>query len=103
MMNNHCIFLLPPCQMIRSGGVGAMSTVARVGALVAPFVPLLSRYYEPLPLFLFGGVSLLGGLLALCLPETLSLKLPDTVQEAEQIGRRRPASGKKNNSTQGQS
>lgn len=73
--------------MIRSGGVGAMSTVARLGALVAPFVPLLSRYYEPLPLFLFGVVSLVGGLLALSLPETLSLKLPDTVAEAEQIGR----------------
>lgn len=87
--------------MIRSGGVGAMSTVARLGALVAPFVPLLSRYYEPLPLFLFGIVSLVGGLLALCLPETLALKLPDTVEEAEQIGRR-PASAS-NNPANGQS
>lgn len=36
MMIENFIF-----QVIRSGGVGAASTVARVGALVAPFVPLL--------------------------------------------------------------
>jgi MFS transporter, OCT family, solute carrier family 22 (organic cation transporter), member 4/5 len=79
-----------------------MSTVARLGAMVAPFVPLLvslrsfnncaynlhlfktctdlqSRYYEPLPLFLFGAVSFIGGLLALYLPETFRRKLPETV------------------------
>lgn len=32
--------------IIRSGGVGTASTVARVGALVAPFVPLLVRYFQ---------------------------------------------------------
>lgn len=78
--------------MIRSGGVGTMSTVARLGALVAPFVPLLSRYFEPLPLLLFGFVSLFGGLLTLCLPETLGLKLPDTVEESERLGLKEPHS-----------
>ena len=56
-----------------------MSTVARLGAMLAPFVPLLGLYYEPLPLLLFGTVSFFGGLLALLLPETLGRKLPNTV------------------------
>ncbi|XP_031633751.1 organic cation transporter protein [Contarinia nasturtii] len=80
----HTSEILPT--VIRSMGVGSASTVARLGALVAPFVPLLSNYYRPLPLLLFGAVSLLAGLLALLLPETFGRKLPDTAEEAEQIG-----------------
>ncbi|KAL7735850.1 hypothetical protein ACLKA6_017848 [Drosophila palustris] len=68
--------------VIRSGGVGVMSTFARFGAMLAPFVPLLGSYYEPLPLLLFGGVSLVAGFLSLLLPETFHRKLPDTVAEA---------------------
>ncbi|XP_061397829.1 organic cation transporter protein [Musca vetustissima] len=68
--------------VIRSGGVGVMSTFARFGAMLAPFVPLLGTYYEALPLLLFGGASLTAGLLGLLLPETFQKKLPDTVAEA---------------------
>ncbi|KAM8711158.1 hypothetical protein ACLKA7_000313 [Drosophila subpalustris] len=68
--------------VIRSGGVGVMSTFARFGAMLAPFVPLLGSYYEPLPLLLFGGVSLVAAILSLLLPETFHRKLPDTVAEA---------------------
>lgn len=62
-----------------------MSTVARIGAMVAPFVPLLGNYMKALPLLLFGIVSLIGGLLALLLPETFGRRLPETVEEAENI------------------
>lgn len=65
--------------VIRSLGVGSASTVARLGALIAPFVPLLNNIYRPLPLLLFGVVSLLAGLLAFILPETFGQQLPDTV------------------------
>ncbi|XP_067627649.1 organic cation transporter protein isoform X2 [Eurosta solidaginis] len=71
--------------LIRSGGVGVMSTFARFGAMVAPFVPLLGTYYEALPLLLFGAASLSAGLLGLLLPETFRKKLPDTVTEAKQL------------------
>ncbi|BFG03427.1 organic cation transporter protein [Drosophila madeirensis] len=73
--------------VIRSGGVGVMSTFARCGAMLAPFVPLLGSYYEPLPLLLFGAVSLMAGLLSLLLPETFHMKLPDTVEEAIALGK----------------
>ncbi|XP_059224881.1 organic cation transporter protein [Stomoxys calcitrans] len=76
--------------VIRSGGVGVMSTFARFGAMLAPFVPLLGDYYAPLPLLSFGASSLTAGLLALFLPETFQKKLPDTVAEAKQLGKSTP-------------
>lgn len=42
-----------------------------------------------LPLILFGGISLFSGILALYFPETHHAKLPDTVEEAENIGKSR--------------
>lgn len=39
----HTAEMLPT--IIRSGGVGTASTVARVGALLAPFVPMLVRLF----------------------------------------------------------
>ncbi|KAJ8941286.1 hypothetical protein NQ314_010436 [Rhamnusium bicolor] len=71
--------------IVRSGGVGTASTIARLGALLAPFVPLLGLYYTPLPMLLFGGVAILAGLLAIKLPETFGIKLPETVEEAKNI------------------
>jgi hypothetical protein len=41
-----------------------------------------------LPLILFGGISLFSGLLAFYFPETHHAKLPDTVEEAENIGKK---------------
>ncbi|CAO1398966.1 unnamed protein product [Diamesa serratosioi] len=73
--------------LIRSSGVGTMSTLARFGALLAPFVPLLRFTFDFLPLLVFGAIAFLGGLLAILLPETLGGKLPDTIEEAENIGK----------------
>lgn len=75
--------------LIRSGGVGMFSTFSRFGALLAPFVPLLKFIYDFLPLLLFGIVAFISGLLASFLPETLGIKLPDTIEEAENIGKKK--------------
>lgn len=74
--------------LIRSGGVGTFSTFSRFGALLAPFVPLLKFIYDFLPLFVFGMFAFIAGILALILPETLGQKLPETIEEAENIGKR---------------
>ena len=42
-----------------------------------------------MPNLLFGSLSLIAGLLSLLLPETKGTQLPDTIEEAELIGRQR--------------
>lgn len=86
----------------------------RTGSMVAPQMPLLVNNYtkfkynhrianftiitelyffqaeimESLPLILFGTMSVTSGILVLLFPETLNTKLPDTIEEAEVIGRK---------------
>lgn len=43
-----------------------------------------------LPLILFGSLSIVSGLLGLLFPETLNTTLPDTVEQAENIGKNVP-------------
>ncbi|ELT95861.1 hypothetical protein CAPTEDRAFT_115175 [Capitella teleta] len=70
--------------VVRNTGVGAGSMSARVGGLLAPFVAELGKLvWTPLPLIIFGGLALAGGLLALVLPETMNQDLPDTLEEGE--------------------
>ncbi|KAJ4442657.1 hypothetical protein ANN_04246 [Periplaneta americana] len=73
---------------LRHSLLGVCAMVGRIGSMIAPQTPLLERYLESLPLLLFGGMSIASGLLSLYFPETLNMKLPDTIEEAEQIGRK---------------
>ncbi|XP_050677874.1 organic cation transporter protein-like isoform X2 [Leptidea sinapis] len=66
--------------------LGFCSMVGRIGSIVAPQMPLLAIYVEWLPSVLFGSAALLAASLMLTTPETLNVRLPDTIQEAEEIG-----------------
>ena len=48
-------------------------------------------YWTGLPALVFGLASLLSGALALFVPETANAALPDTLQQAEALGKRRRA------------
>ena len=48
---------------------------------------LQMQVWLPLPSVIFGVMGVLSGLLTFLLPETLNRKLPDTIAEAEEIGR----------------
>lgn len=72
--------------VIRQNGMGWVSTMARLGAMVAPLVLLLSDAVTWLPGVIYGAAPILSGIFAYFLPETLSMPLPDTIQDAEDRG-----------------
>ncbi|XP_063631320.1 solute carrier family 22 member 1-like [Cydia splendana] len=63
------------------------SSVGRLGSVVAPQMPLLMAYWSGLPAVIFGLVSLTAGILTLLVPDTAEDSLPDTVRQAENIGK----------------
>lgn len=74
----------------RSVGIGACSMCARIGGIIAPFISSLADLYQPLPLLVFGVLSIISGLLIIFLPETVGCELPQTLQESEDFGRDQP-------------
>jgi len=82
---------------IRSTAVGASSTCARIGGLLAPQVAALVTVWEPLPLLILGSISAIGGVLVfMFLPETLGEKLPESMEEALQLGKSKKQLAKEN-------
>ncbi|XP_022916168.2 organic cation transporter protein-like [Onthophagus taurus] len=73
--------------VIRNAGLGAGSTSARVGSVLAPVINIMSEYWQPLPLIIFGALAFIGGCLSLLLPETLNKQLPETIEDGEKFGR----------------
>ncbi|XP_034406262.1 solute carrier family 22 member 6 [Cyclopterus lumpus] len=72
--------------IIRQNGMGWVSMMARIGAMVAPMVLLTADSIPWLPGLIYGGAPILSGLAAIFLPETLGSPLPDTIQDVENRG-----------------
>ncbi|OAD53882.1 Organic cation transporter protein [Eufriesea mexicana] len=81
--------------VIRNVGLGASSTFARIGGVIAPYVIHLSKIWMPLPFVIFGSCVLFGGAMSLLLPETLNKKLPETIQDGELFGKKSSEKKKK--------
>ncbi|CAH1252185.1 SLC22A3 [Branchiostoma lanceolatum] len=73
--------------VVRQIGIGMSSMSARVGGIAAPFVNLLGHHWAPMPYVIFGGASIVAGLLVLLLPETAGRKLPGTIDEGENFAK----------------
>ncbi|CAB3368066.1 Hypothetical predicted protein [Cloeon dipterum] len=73
---------------LRTSLLGLCSMVGRIGNILAPLTPLLTKYSKFLPLSIFGVMALVAGGLAFLLPETKGRALPETVQDAENLGQR---------------
>lgn len=73
---------------IRNIGIGAGSTVARVGGIFASYTSVLVEIWPPLPFMLMGVLGLLAGMLSLILPETHHKKLPETIEDGENFGKK---------------
>lgn len=73
---------------VRNISVGTSSMCARIGSGIAPFiVDLMGDLHYTLPSTVFGLLSVSAGLLALLLPETSKIRLPETVAEVEALPR----------------
>lgn len=46
-----------------------------------------AQIWNPFPILMFTSMATIAGLLTLLFPETLNIKLPDTIEEAENIGK----------------
>ncbi|XP_055889980.1 organic cation transporter protein-like isoform X3 [Biomphalaria glabrata] len=78
--------------VIRNSGLGLSSVMARIGGILAPYIADLGHVISGdmavvLPLLIFGGASIIAGLLALLLPETANQTLPDTLKDAKNLGK----------------
>ncbi|XP_066267297.1 organic cation transporter protein-like [Branchiostoma lanceolatum] len=74
--------------VIRSVAVGVGSMSARIAGIIAPFAIMIGDLWNPLPLLIFGTMSLVAGGLALLLPDTMGKPLMQTIEEAEQLGKK---------------
>ncbi|KAJ8979458.1 hypothetical protein NQ317_006772 [Molorchus minor] len=70
---------------MRQSFMGTCSTFGRLGSMIAPQTPLLAKLWSPLPVVSFATMSAIAGFLSLLFPETQNIKLPDTMEEAENI------------------
>ena len=66
--------------------MGSSSMVARISGTLCPLIMILGKYWAPLPLCVFGGSSILAGIVSMMLPETIGCNLPDTIQDGENFG-----------------
>lgn len=73
--------------IIRNAGLGAGSTSARVGSVLAPIINIMAEFWTPLPLIVYGCLTLAAGCLSLVLPETLNQELPETIEDGENFGK----------------
>ncbi|EDL02055.1 solute carrier family 22 (organic cation transporter), member 1, isoform CRA_d [Mus musculus] len=75
---------------LRNLGMMVCSALCDLGGIFTPFMVFrLMEVWQALPLILFGVLGLSAGAVTLLLPETKGVALPETIEEAENLGRRK--------------
>ena len=72
--------------VIRNSAIGSCCFVGNVGGVFAFVLQPLAEYYLPAPMLIMGVAALVSGLLVYFLPETVGNRLPETMEEALNIG-----------------
>ncbi|XP_078335241.1 organic cation transporter protein-like [Crassostrea virginica] len=80
--------------VVRNGAMGTSSCVARFGGMAAPYIASTGDYVSgkfglALPLVIFGGASITAGGMTMMLPETLHRKLPETIRDGIEFGKKK--------------
>lgn len=73
--------------VVRNAGIGSSSLWARLAPMLAPYIKDLNFYEERLPIVVFGVFAMIASFLVTFLPETAHHKLPDTIEEGENLGK----------------
>lgn len=72
---------------IRNSALGSCSTIGRIGGVSALLLGGLRQIWVPLPLLVYGCIGIIAGFGTLFLPETTGTPLPETIEEALQVGK----------------
>ncbi|XP_077611186.1 solute carrier family 22 member 1-like isoform X1 [Crocuta crocuta] len=73
---------------VRNLGVMVCSSLCDLGGIITPFLVFrLMEVWQGLPLVLFAILGLVAGGVTLLLPETKGVTLPETIEDAENLGR----------------
>ncbi|XP_075975359.1 organic cation transporter protein-like [Anticarsia gemmatalis] len=71
------------------------SMLGKIGSMTAPLTPAIGhQWFEELPFLMFASFALLSGALVFLTPETQGTKLPETFEDAENIGRKNKKTAK---------
>ncbi|BFZ09836.1 hypothetical protein BsWGS_12875 [Bradybaena similaris] len=86
--------------VLRNSLMGVACLFARLGGMISPYIADLSSIVESefgqaIPLIVFGSSTIIGGLLCIMLPETLNRHLPETLEDAINLGRHDNQSNRK--------
>ena len=79
--------------VLRSTATGLCSMFGRVGGVIALLSNSLAIYWRGAPIMVLGIMGLIGGALALLLPETVGTNLPQTIDDALNIGKKNERRG----------
>uniref|UniRef100_A0A3B4AF69 Major facilitator superfamily (MFS) profile domain-containing protein n=1 Tax=Periophthalmus magnuspinnatus TaxID=409849 RepID=A0A3B4AF69_9GOBI len=74
--------------VVRSNGLGYSSFMARIGVSVSPMILLLEEFWVHLLSTVFCVLAFAAGLVAVLLPETRNVRLPETIEDVEQTRKR---------------
>ncbi|XP_052025676.1 solute carrier family 22 member 1 [Apodemus sylvaticus] len=75
---------------VRNLAMMVCSALCDLGGIFTPFMVFrLMEVWQALPLILFGVLGLTAGAMTLLLPETKGVALPETIEEAENLGKRK--------------
>merc|ERR1719310_2567845 len=70
---------------VRAAGVGSSSMVSKIGGTLSTTVAALADIHPAIPTLIFTVMAILSGFLTLFLPETRGRKMPETLDDVENV------------------